>query len=127
MLSRIKNITSLYMPVSYGKASDLNQNIKPDIVLLDICLPANHSFKILRNVKGPGSTTHVMIMAVEKDNYVNGQCNLPGKDFFFDRYSKFEKIPAALHFIMNVQRQNNYIQENHKNNVQAAKQKDQMG
>ena len=34
---------------------------------------------------------------------------------------------AALHFIMNVQRQNNYIQENHKNNVQAAKQKDQMG
>jgi DNA-binding NarL/FixJ family response regulator len=127
MLSAMENITCIYTAVSYETASNLNQRIKPDIILLDICLPANNSFKILREAKAPGSTTHVIIMAVEKGNYVNEQCNLLGADFFFDKYSEFQKIPAAVRSIMNARRQNYYIQENQKNNVQAAKEKNHVG
>ncbi|MEO8765168.1 MAG: response regulator [Ginsengibacter sp.] len=100
MLSEIENITSIHKAVSYDEAIKLYQATRPDIVLLDICLPANNSFKILKEIKSPGSKTRVIILAVEKDNYINELCDLLGADFFFDKYSEFEKIPAAIDAII---------------------------
>jgi len=104
MLSEAGNIAYLHKAVSYTQAINLYQKIKPDIVLLDICLPADGSFKILKEVKKPGSKTCVIILAVEKDNYVHEHCNSLGADFFFDKYSEFEKIPAAIDSIISKNR-----------------------
>ena len=51
MLSEAGNITYVHKAVSYTQAINLYQKIKPDIVLLDICLPADGSFKILKEIK----------------------------------------------------------------------------
>ena len=100
MLSEIKNITCVHKAVSYTEAINLYQKVSPDIVLLDICLPANNSFKILKEIKTPGSKTRVIVLAVESGNYINEQCNSLGADFFFDKYSEFQKIPAAIDSII---------------------------
>ena len=50
MLSEAGNIAYMRKAVSYTEAINLYQKIKPDIVLLDICLPADGSFKILKEI-----------------------------------------------------------------------------
>jgi chemotaxis response regulator CheB len=82
MLSEAGSISYIHKAVSYTKAIQLYQKIKPGIVLLDICLPADNSFKILKEIKKPGSTTYVIILGVERDTYVHEQCNSLGADFF---------------------------------------------
>lgn len=106
MLSEAGNVACMHKAVSYTQAITLYQKIKPDIVLLDICLPADGSFKILKEMKKPGSNTCVIILAIEKNNYVHEQCNSLGADFFFDKYSEFEKIPAAIDSIIGKSRSN---------------------
>jgi DNA-binding NarL/FixJ family response regulator len=101
MLFGEKNVTYIYKAASYSQAMNVYKETQPDIVLLDICLPGDNSFKILREIKKPGSKTFVIILAVEKDNYVHEQCNSLGADFFFDKYSEFEKIPRAVKAIIN--------------------------
>ena len=102
MLSGEKNITYIHKAVSYSQAMNVYKETQPGIVVLDICLPSDNSFKILREIKKPGSKTFVIILAVEKDNYVHEQCNSLGADFFFDKYNEFEKIPRAVNSIVNI-------------------------
>ena len=101
MLSGDKNITCIHKAVSYSQAINFYREARPDIVLLDICLPADNSFKILKEIKKTGSKTFVIILAIEKNTYVHEQCTALGADLFFDKYNEFEEIPGAVDSIIN--------------------------
>ncbi len=72
---------------------------KPEVVLLDIYLPGNESFKILKEIKKSPYKTSVIILAADTRKYVQERCRLLRADFFFDKYSEFEKIPSVIDLI----------------------------
>ncbi len=84
---------------SFKKAQKLFYENRPGVVLLDIFLPGQKSFDLLKEIKKSGKQTSVIVLAIDMDKYVLDQCKLLGADFFFDKYNEFEKIPAVIESI----------------------------
>jgi DNA-binding NarL/FixJ family response regulator len=99
ILSEAENITAIHRAVSYEEATKLFKENKHDAVLLDIFLPRNESFKLLKEIKQTGCKTSVIILSVQTDNYVQERCKSLGADFFLDKYNEFEKIPGVINGI----------------------------
>ena len=99
ILSEAENITAIHRALSYEEAIKLFKENKHDAVLLDIYLPGNESFKLLKEIKQTGFKTSVIILSIQTDNYVQERCKLLGADFFFDKYNDFEKIPGVINAI----------------------------
>ena len=96
MLAEEENITGIASAVSYEEATKLFNETKPEVVLLDCCLPGNASLKLLKEIKETGSKTSVIVLSLQEDNYKMEQCKLLGADFLFDKYYGFEKIAGAI-------------------------------
>ena len=67
--------------------------------MLDIDLPQNESFKLLKLIKQAAIFTPVIILSAHTDGYVLRQCKLMGADYYFDKYHEFEKIAGIINSI----------------------------
>ena len=72
------------------------QHLKPDVVLLDIHMPGGSGIEVLRSIK-QGLLAPVVIMLT---NYpypaYRQRCMQLGADFFFDKSTEFDLIPAVV-------------------------------
>ncbi len=99
ILSETRISATILKADSFKKARKLFYDNKPRIVLLDIFLPGQKSFELLKEIKDSEDKTSVIILAIDMDKYALDQCELLGADFFFDKYNEFEKIPAVIESI----------------------------
>ena len=87
---------AIHSAVVYEEAKKLCKQNRYDAVLLDIDLPGNESFKLVKEIRKTGKQSYIIILFTHMDNYVREQCQLLGADYFFDKYYDFEKIGELL-------------------------------
>jgi DNA-binding NarL/FixJ family response regulator len=72
------------------------QRLKPDVVILDIRMPAGSGIGVLRSMeKQPDRPKFIMLTNYPFLQY-RRTCLEAGASYFFDKSSEFEKIPQAL-------------------------------
>jgi two-component system, LytTR family, response regulator len=70
--------------------------IRPGIIILDMNLPNNGSFEILKLLKKTNFITVIIALSIHIDDQFKQQAVLAGVDYFLDKYIDFEKLPALL-------------------------------
>ena len=93
--------SGIFSASSYKDALELFMHQQPGIVVLDINLPQNASYRLLKEIKEMAPATIVIILSIHTDEYIQQQCLMLGADFFFDKYHEFEKIPEIIIFYKN--------------------------
>jgi DNA-binding NarL/FixJ family response regulator len=72
------------------------QRLKPDVVILDIRMPAGSGIGVLRSLQQyPDKPKFIMLTNYPFLQY-RKTCLEAGASYFFDKSSEFEKIPQAL-------------------------------
>jgi DNA-binding NarL/FixJ family response regulator len=72
------------------------QQLKPDVVILDIRMPAGSGIGVLRSLQQkPEKPKFIMLTNYPFLQY-RKTCLEAGASYFFDKSSEFDKIPAAL-------------------------------
>lgn len=96
LLSEVSNISELSSATGHDQALQLFMLQKPGIVVLDLHLPENKSYDLLKEIKKVAPKTVLIILSVENDEYTQQQCRMLGADFYFDKYNEFEKIAVVI-------------------------------
>jgi len=84
---------------SYEEATAMIRKNVPNVILLDISLPANGSFLLLEDINEAGFQTISIILSIHDDQFLINQSKALGAEFYFDKYSDFERIPETLSLI----------------------------
>jgi DNA-binding NarL/FixJ family response regulator len=96
VLSEAKHIRIIHKATTYEEATILFKKEEPDIVLLDIGLPANESVDLISEIKKSNATTTVIALSNRADTGTQEQFDSLGADFFLDKYHDFEKLPGIV-------------------------------
>jgi len=72
------------------------QRIKPNAVILDFQMPGGSGLDVLRAIGPEHPGLHVLICTNYPYPQYREECLGAGADFFLDKSSEFEKIPAIL-------------------------------
>jgi DNA-binding NarL/FixJ family response regulator len=96
LLLDAENVTVIHKAVSYREAKKLFTEKRHDVVMLDINLPENGSYRLLKKIKKTAGKTCVIILSAGKDSYIREKCKYLGADFIFDKYYDFEKICGVI-------------------------------
>ena len=91
---------AIYQSVEHKKAALLFEEIKPQAVLLDMCVPGTTSIELLQQIKKPGSQTTVVALVNCDDYQRKLKCITIGADYILDKYHEFEKIPGIINIIV---------------------------
>jgi DNA-binding NarL/FixJ family response regulator len=89
-----------------GHASDVSQAVQriqeamPDAVVLDLHMPGGTGLDVLRAVRPLQPALRVLICTNYPDSEYRQKCMSAGADYFLDKSTEFEKIPAILHKLM---------------------------
>ncbi len=79
----------------------LLEKYKPDVVILDIRMPGETGFDVLKKVKKQKSAPIVIMLTNYPYKQYKERCQKDGADYFFDKATEFEKIPLVLEKIAN--------------------------
>jgi DNA-binding NarL/FixJ family response regulator len=90
----------VYHSVEYKNAALLLSEIKPQVVLLDMCLPGTTSIELLQQIKDSGTDTTVVAMVNCEDYQRQLKCTTIGADYILDKYHEFEKIPGIINILV---------------------------
>lgn len=96
LLSESTKISGIYSAVTLHDALQLFKQHRPAMVVLDLNLPGNRSYELLRTIKDDVPTTVVIIVSIHIDEYTHQQCMAQGANYFFDKYHEFERIPQVI-------------------------------
>jgi DNA-binding NarL/FixJ family response regulator len=85
-----------------GQASDVPeavrciQRLSPDAVILDLNMPGGTGLDVLRAIRPGHPCLHVLICTNFPHHQYREECFNAGANFFLDKSSEFDKIPAIL-------------------------------
>jgi DNA-binding NarL/FixJ family response regulator len=83
------------------RSHPLLQEIKPDAVILDLQMPGGTGLDVLRAIRKDHPYLFVLICTNHPYSQYRQECLSAGADFFLDKSSEFEKIPAILRELSN--------------------------
>jgi DNA-binding NarL/FixJ family response regulator len=72
------------------------QQLKPDVVILDIRMPAGSGIGVLRSLQQKTDKPKFIMLTNYPFLQYRKTCLEAGASYFFDKSSEFDKIPAAL-------------------------------
>lgn len=84
------NKLKIYKALTFAEALELFDEFNPEVVLLDMKLPADKSLHLLKLIKQTGSRTCIIAL------YSGVQYYQLGVDYFLDKHNEFEKIPGLI-------------------------------
>lgn len=82
--------------INFDEAVRQSNNVMPGIIILDMNLPNNGSFEILKLLKKTDLSPVIIALSIHIDDQFKRQAVLAGVDYFLDKYIDFEKLPALL-------------------------------
>jgi two-component system, NtrC family, response regulator AtoC len=103
LLAETGNIDTIYQSVEHKKAAAFFDNIKPQVVLLDMCLPGSITIELLQQIKDSPQQTAVVALVNCEDYRKQLKCMTIGADYILDKYHEFEKIPQIVDRIVSKQ------------------------
>jgi DNA-binding NarL/FixJ family response regulator len=69
---------------------------KPDVVILDICLPGPNGIEVLKDIRDKKLPIRVLMMTNYPYPQYREKCKGLGADYFFDKSAEIEKIPDVI-------------------------------
>jgi DNA-binding NarL/FixJ family response regulator len=72
------------------------QELRPDVVLLDIQMPGGNGIEVLQAIKGAQIVPVVIMLTNYPFQAYRLKCLQLGADFFFDKSTEFDRIPGVL-------------------------------
>lgn len=107
IINRLKDLvyeaaphSSIQHATRYEEALVNVENLKPDIVVLDINFHNNDSYTLLHKIKTNFKDTIVIVLSVEVEERVQKKCAQLGADYFFDKYHQFDQVPEIISSII---------------------------
>jgi DNA-binding NarL/FixJ family response regulator len=70
--------------------------LKPDVVILDIRMPVGSGFEVLQIIKQDQARPIVIVLTNHPYSAYRQKCLEAGADFFLDKSTEFDQIPALL-------------------------------
>lgn len=86
-----------------GQAGDVSESVrciqqmKPDAVIRDLQMPGGSGLDVLRAIRPNHPRLYVLICTNYPYAQYREECLSAGANYFLDKSSEFEKIPAILH------------------------------
>lgn len=96
MLSQMQGIEVVGEARDALKATKLILNLKPDVVILDIRMPAGSGIDVLENIKRVRPAPKVIMLTNYPYPQYRKKAEDTGADFFFDKATEFDKVAEAL-------------------------------
>ena len=96
MLSEMKGIELVGEARDALEATKLILNLKPEVVILDIRMPAGSGINVLENIKRATPAPKVIMLTNYPYPQYRKKAEDAGVDFFFDKAADFDKVAEAL-------------------------------
>ena len=100
LLSEIENVQMIFQAGDAVSAVQLFVEHKPQIAILDIKVPGGNGMKngidVLRVVKKAHPSATVIMLTNHANAKYSAECKQAGADFFFDKSTEFDRLPAAV-------------------------------
>jgi DNA-binding NarL/FixJ family response regulator len=69
---------------------------KPDVVILDICLPDKSGIEVLKDIRNKKLPIRVIMLTNYPYPQYRKKCEELGADYFFDKVTEIEEIPTVI-------------------------------
>ncbi len=96
MLEEISTIQHIFTAGTYAEGDKLIDEVKPQIVLLDINLPDNTGVELLRAVRKKDKSVKIIMITNQVNDHYRRICGLLGANYFVDKSNEFEIIPDII-------------------------------
>ena len=96
LLSEVPCIQQLHISEDGLSAIELIKQTIPDVVLLDINLPGTNGIEVLKYIKEFHPFVKVMMVTNHAKDEYKLACLKIGAEYFIDKTTEFENIPALL-------------------------------
>jgi DNA-binding NarL/FixJ family response regulator len=81
---------------SAGQAIELLRETIPGVVIIDLGMTSRKDIILLKKVREKNSRALIIVLYGINDDILLNQCKEFGADLVYDKYTEFEKIPAAI-------------------------------
>lgn len=109
MLSEIEGVNIVGQAGNAAEAIEGIRNLKPQIVILDIQMPGDSGFKVLKAIKKEKLSTIVLILTNHADSQYREKSMQLGADFFLDKTKDFENLINMFKVLTERLRQENLL------------------
>lgn len=96
LLGQIRGLELVGHAGDVPQAAQLIQKLNPDVIILDLQLPNGSGLDVLKVVKRNSHQTCVIVFTNFPYPQYRKRCLDAGANFFLDKSSDFDKIPAIL-------------------------------
>jgi DNA-binding NarL/FixJ family response regulator len=96
MLDELAGINVVGQAQTVAEAMTGIQNLKPDVVILDIRMPDGSGLDVLQSVKQGQAAPVVIVLTQYSYPPYRDRCLAAGADYFFDKAAEFTQIPEVL-------------------------------
>ena len=96
MLEELAGIEVVGQAENVAEAISAIWKLQPDVVILDILMPGGSGIKVLQNIKQAGVGPMVIILTNYPYPVFRQKCLQAGADFFLDKSTEFDQIPALF-------------------------------
>ncbi len=96
IINELKNVNIIGEAENVQNSITLIEELKPDIVILDISMPGGSGIDVLRNIREKYLHTKVIILTNYSFPQYRKICMDSGADYFFDKSNEFDKVVDVL-------------------------------
>ncbi|MCL4301372.1 MAG: response regulator transcription factor [Anaerolineae bacterium] len=96
LLNEVAGIEIVGQAENVAEAISAIGNLQPDVVILDIRMPDGSGIDVLRQIKQNGAGPIVIILTNYPFPGYRQRCLQAGADFFLDKSTEFDQIPALF-------------------------------
>lgn len=101
ILKEVKGIEKIVTATNYEEAVNILEEMKTDIVLLDIQLPGKNGIELLKYIVKNFPAVNIIILSNLVSNYYQKLCLNLGANCFIDKSKDFDSIPDVIFSILN--------------------------
>lgn len=96
LLNEVAGVEIVGQAENVAEAISAIGNLQPDVVILDIRMPDGSGIDVLRQIKQDGAGPIIIILTNYPFPGYRQRCLQAGADFFLDKSTEFDQIPALF-------------------------------
>ncbi|GIK41819.1 MAG: two-component system response regulator [Chloroflexota bacterium] len=96
LLNEVAEVEIVGQAENVAEAISAIGNLQPDVVILDIRMPDGSGIDVLRQIKQDGAGPIIIILTNYPFPGYRQRCLQAGADFFLDKSTEFDQIPALF-------------------------------
>lgn len=96
MLSEIEGVEVIGWARTGDEALKCTRELRPDLLILDIWMPAGSGLDVLRSLRSEGDTTQVIVLTNYSSEPYRRKCEAAGANYFLCKSMEFERLAEAV-------------------------------